>query len=167
MIAGAPFLLSLAGLNASLAGLGGLLVGLRRGPSLGALEALRLRQVVEFAFANLLLAVSIQPAVVLLGPTIGYRIAGALTLAYLVVALPILQRRVSRVGIAWGRWWAAAAIGLTAVGGVLAVAMIVAPSAGVFELLSVVMLGRPMVAFLLVLGTIDAEIRATEPPTTT
>ena len=86
MIPDAAFVLSLAGLNASLAGLGGLLVGLRRGPGLDSLEALRLRQVVEFAFANVLLAISVQPAAVLLGGAeAGIRVSSAATLAYVAV----------------------------------------------------------------------------------
>jgi hypothetical protein len=153
----AAFLFSAAGLNASLAGLGGLLVGLRRGAELRPVDSLRLHQVVEFAFANLLLAISVPPVVVLLGPDAGFRVSAGLALVYIVAAMPLLQRRVTRVGIAWGRRWAASAIVLTAFGAVLAVATIARPSAGLYELLVVVMLARPMAAFLLVLGTIDSE----------
>jgi hypothetical protein len=155
MIPEAPFLFSAAALNASFAGLGGLLIGLRRGADLRPLDTLRLRQVVEFAFANLLLAISVQPCVVLLGTDAGFRVAGGLALAVIVAALPILHLRVARVGIAWGRWWAASAIALTAIGAVLATATVIAPSAGTYELLVVVMLARPMATFLLVLGAID------------
>jgi hypothetical protein len=156
MIPEAPFLFSAAALNASFAGLGGLLIGLRRGADLRPLDTLRLRQVVEFAFANLLLAISVQPCVVLLGTEAGFRVSGALALVVIVAALPILHLRVSRVGIVWGRWWAAAAIALTAIGAVLATATAITPSAGTYELMVVVMLARPMVTFLLVLGAIDA-----------
>jgi hypothetical protein len=156
MIPEAAFLFSVAGLNASFAGLSGLLVGLRRGPALQPLEALRLRQVVEFAFANLLLAISVQPGVLLLGAEAGFRLASGLTLAYLVAALLVLRQRVARVGISWGRWWATAAIALTLAGAALSTASVIAPSAGLYELLMVVMLGRPMVTLLLVLGTLDA-----------
>ena len=155
MIPDAGFVFSVAGLNASFAGLGGLLIGLRRGADVRPLDTLRLRQVVEFAFANLLLAISVQPFVVLLGSDSGFRLSGGLALVSIVGALPILQRRVARVGISWGRWWAASAIVLTAIGAVLAAATIFAPTAGIYELLMVVMLARPMVTFLLVLGTID------------
>jgi hypothetical protein len=156
MIPEAAFLFSLAGLNASLAGLGGLLVGLRRGPALQPLEALRLRQVVEFAFANLLLAISVQPSVLLLGAEAGFRLASGLTLAYLIAALHLLRRRVARVGISWGRWWAASAIVLTLAGVGFSTVCIFAPSAALYELLLVVMLARPMVTLLLVLSTFDA-----------
>ena len=155
MIPDAGFVFSVAGLNASFAGLGGLLIGLRRGADARPLDNLRLRQVVEFAFANLLLAISIQPFVVLLGPDGGFRLAGGLALIAIIGALPILQRRVARVGIAWGPWWAASAIALTAIGSVLAVATVIEPAAGTYELLMIVMLARPMVTFLLVLGAID------------
>jgi hypothetical protein len=156
MIPEAAFLFSMAGLNASFAGLGGLLIGLRRGAALQPAEALRLRQVVEFAFANLLLAVSVQPSVVLLGADAGYRLSSALTLAYIVLSMTLLRRRVALVGIAWGRWWAASAISLTLAGVALALATIVARAAGLYELLLVVMLARPMVVFVLVLGTLEA-----------
>lgn len=155
MIPDAGFVFSVAGLNASLAGLGGLLIALRRGADVRPLDSLRLRQVVEFAFANLLLAISIQPFVALLGPDGGYRLAGGLALVAIVAALPILQHRVARVGIAWGRSWAAAAIALTAGGALLAAATVIEPAAGTYELLMIVMLARPMVTFLLVLGVID------------
>jgi hypothetical protein len=162
MIPDAGFVFSIAGLNASFAGLGGLLIGLRRGAETRPLDTLRLRQVVEFAFANLLLAISVQPFVVLLGPDGGFRLSGALALASIVAALPILQRRVARVGIAWGPWWAASAIALTAVGAVLAAAVVIAPAAGTYELLMVVMLARPMVTFLLVLGAMDEPVPIVE-----
>ncbi len=155
MIPEAGFLLSIAGLNASFAGLGGLLIGLRRGPELRPLEALRLRQVVEFAFANLLLAISAQPLVALLGVDPAIRLSAGLSFACIVLAMPLLQRRVARIGIAWGRWWAASAIGLSAIGALLAAATFITPSAALYELLLVVMLARPMVVFVLVLGSLD------------
>ena len=86
MIPDAGFVFAVASLNASLAGLGGLLIGLRRGDGVRPLDTLRLRQVVEFAFANLLLAISIQPFVVLVGPQQGFRMCGALALVFIVAA---------------------------------------------------------------------------------
>ena len=164
MIPDAPFLLSLAALNASLAGLGGLLVGLRRASGFDPLDSLRLRQVVEFAFANLLLAIAVQPLAQLLGD-IGsaVRLSSAVTLVYVVVALLVLDRRVARVGIVWGRSWAASAIGLTVIGALVSAAAIVVPSTGMYELLLVVMLARPIAVFLLVLGTIDDGARVSPP----
>ncbi len=156
MIPDAAFVFSVATLNASLAGLGGLLVGLRRGPEMRPLDTLRLRQVVEFAFANLLVAISVQPFFALFGNDTGYRLLGALALTFIVGALPILHRRVARVGISWGPTWAAAAIILSLSGAALALATLVLPSPGLLELLLVVMLARPMATFLLVLGALDA-----------
>jgi len=156
VITEAPFLFSVAALNASFAGLGGLLIGLRRGPELRPIEALRLRQVVEFAFVNLLLAISVQPLVSLLGGEIAFRLASAVSLVCIVLALPILRHRVARVGIAWGRSWAASAIVLSGIGAALSGATAVWPSPGLYELLLVVMLARPMVVFVLVLGSLDA-----------
>lgn len=156
MIADATFLFAVSGLNASFAGLGGLLIGLRRGADLRPLDALRLRQVVEFAFANLLVTISAQPfSAILGGPEAGLRVSSVLALAYNIVVLPVLQRRVARVGIAWGRSWAISAVALTLGGALLSIVVVVVPSAGLFELLVLVMLARPMATFLLVLGTIE------------
>lgn len=165
MIADATFLFAISGLNASFAGLGGLFIGLRRGADLRPLDSLRLRQVVEFAFANLLVAISAQPlSAILGGPEAGLRVSSVLALAYNVVSLPILRRRVARVGITWGRWWAISAIGLTFGGTLLSAAVVLWPSAGLFEFLVVVMLARPMATFLLVLGTLEAPGSASDKP---
>jgi hypothetical protein len=148
MIPEAGFLFSIAGLNASFAGLGGLLIGLRRGQELRPEETLRLRQVVEFAFANLLLAMSLQPLVVLVGSDVSYRIAAAMALAYVALSMGLLQRRVERAGIAWV---------LTLAGVWLASATILMPDPALYELLLVALLARPMAVFVLVLGTLDAD----------
>ena len=157
MIPEAGFLFSIAGLNASFAGLGGLLIGLRRGTQLRPDESLRLRQVVEFAFANLLLAMSLQPLVVLLGSAVAYRVSAALGLAYIALSMGLLQRRVERAGIAWARWWAASAVVLTLAGVCLASATVLMPDPALYELLLVALLARPMAVFVLVLGTLDAD----------
>ena len=61
MIPDLPFLLSIAALSGSLAGLAGLVGGLRRGEGLRPIDRFRLREIVEFAFANTLLALSMVP----------------------------------------------------------------------------------------------------------
>ena len=55
MIPEAPFLFSIAGLSPSLAGLPGLVAVLRRGADLRPMDAFWLREIVEFAFANIAL----------------------------------------------------------------------------------------------------------------
>ena len=55
MIPEAPFLFSIAGLSPSLAGLPGLVAVLRRGADLRPMDAFWLREIVEFAFANIVL----------------------------------------------------------------------------------------------------------------
>jgi hypothetical protein len=155
VIADAGFVFSIAALNASFAGLGGLLIGLRSGSALRPLDALRLRQVVEFAFTNLLLAIAVQPCAALIGLDPAIRLISSVSLACILVVLPILRNRVARVDIEWGRSWAALAIGLSAIGAVLAIATAISPSSGLFELLLVVMLARPMAVFVLVLAAID------------
>ena len=69
MIPEAPFLFSIAAVSASLAGLAGLVAGLRRGADFRPMDLFRLREIVEFAFANVLLALSTIPAALILGDT--------------------------------------------------------------------------------------------------
>lgn len=52
MIPEAPFFFSIAALSGSLAGLAGLVAGLRRGSDMPGHDLFRLREIVEFSFAN-------------------------------------------------------------------------------------------------------------------
>ena len=61
MIPEAPFFFSIAALSGSLAGLAGLVAGLRRGSDMPGHDLFRLREIVEFSFANVLLAISTIP----------------------------------------------------------------------------------------------------------
>ena len=61
------FAMSVASLSGGLAGLAGLVAGLRRGAAAQPLDSLRLREIVEFAFANILFALSVQPLTIILG----------------------------------------------------------------------------------------------------
>jgi hypothetical protein len=93
--------------------------------------------------------------VALLGADAGYRLSAGLAFVYTFASMLMLQRRVARVGIRWGRSWAGSAIALTLVGATLSALIVALPSPGLYELLVVVMLARPMAIFLLVLATID------------
>lgn len=158
MIAEAPFFFSVAALSASLAGLAGLVAGLRRGSDIPAHDLFRLRQIVEFAFANVLLALVVIPLAAWLG-SVGdaVSIAAALSLAYLAVIMFLLGRRVRRLHLPRSRAWYTAAIGINVLAIVAAVATIAAGSVPAFEALMITLLARPMIAFLLVLQSFEGS----------
>ena len=154
MIPEAPFLFSIAGLSASLGGLSGLVAGLRRGTDMRPLDLFRLREIVEFSFANVLLALATVPLALILGSTgDAARIVAIAALVYVVLHLVVLIRRnrefqvtISRVGEA-----AVILLGLAAFGA--SIATVATGSIGTFEALLLVLLARPMLAFLFVLAS--------------
>ena len=158
MIPEATFFFSIAGLSASLAGLAGLVAALRRSSGLGPLDLFRLREIVEFAFANALLAVSIIPLSTALGDTsTGVRLLAVIAGLYLLAHSAVLLRRQRRAAIETVRGWlvVAAVIDLIAFG--LAAAALLTGATAALELLLVSMLARPMAAFLLVLGNFEPD----------
>ena len=156
MIPEAPFLFSIAGLSASLAGLAGLVAALRRAEGLHGRDLFRLREIVEFSFANVLLAVGVVPLALTLGSTTdGVRVAAVVAVAYLVIGTLVLIRRQRRLGIAPTVVWyiAAGTVNLAVLAtGIAAVAF---GAIAAYEALLVGLLARPMLAFLLVLSSFD------------
>lgn len=155
MLPEAPFLFSVAGLSASLAGLAGLVVGLRRGSDLRPVDHFRLRQIVEFAFANVVLAIGLVPLANILGTVeTAVRVATVVALTYTIVSGLYLIRRSRIDELPWTLGWIAGVlvlnIGLIATG----VVAISAGSIGWYEATLVLMLVRPMFAFLLVIESI-------------
>jgi hypothetical protein len=71
MIPEGPFLSAVGAVNLSLAGLAGLVATLRRDSSgeFSALDRFRLREIVEFSFANALFALALVPMSGTLGST--------------------------------------------------------------------------------------------------
>jgi hypothetical protein len=151
-----PFLLSIAGLSASLAGLAGLVAGLRRSDGLRPLDAFRLREIVEFAFANALLALSVVPIATLTGSAeTAVRIVAAAAGIYLATIAAILFRRLRHADIAMTTWIRiAGALDIVIV--VAVAAAIATGSMAVFQVMLILLLARPMVAFLFVLASFDA-----------
>jgi hypothetical protein len=143
----APFLFSIAGVSASLAGLAGLVVGLRRGSDMRPLDLFRLQEIVAFSFANVLFAISVVPASVVAGSSEpAVRLAAFAALVYAIITGLYLARRTRAEGIPWTLGWLVGAIVLN--GGVLAIGLVTAftGSIGWYEALLVVMLARPMFA---------------------
>jgi hypothetical protein len=153
----APFLLSIAGISASLAGLAGLVAGLRRGSDVRRIDLFRLREIVEFAFANVLLALSTIPMVLIIGNTSdALRIEALIALVYAIVHVALLIRRSRRYALSMSRAWAVAA-GTTDLATLVAVvATVVTGTIGAYEALLLVLLVRPMFAFLLVLASFES-----------
>ena len=154
--ADAPFLLSIAALSASLAGLAGLVAALRRGEGLSTSDRFRLHQIVEFCFANILLAVSMIPLTSLTGDVQqSVRIGGAASFVYILVAAAVLLRRVRDLGIPLQRDSAVIVAALNVALLVTSAAAALTGGTDMFQALLVLLLARPMVAFLFVLSSFE------------
>lgn len=157
MIPEAPFLFSIAGLSASLAGLAGLVAGLRRGADVRKIDLYRLREIVEFSFANVLLALSTIPIVLILGSTAdGLRLAALIALAFTIVHVAVLIARSRRYALPRSRAWSLTAGASDLVILATVVATMTSGTIGPYELLLLALLVRPMLAFLLVLASFES-----------
>lgn len=155
MIPDLPFLFSIAALSGSLAGLAGLVGGLRRGEGLRPIDRFRLREIVEFAFANTLLALSMVPLANLLSSVeAAIRVVATAAIAYLLAVAVVLFRRMRSSGIAMTAWVVIAGV-LDAAILAAAIAAIVTASIAALQVLFILMLLRPMTAFLFVLASFD------------
>jgi hypothetical protein len=155
VIVEAPFVFSIAALSASLAGLAGLVAGLRRGEGLSSLDLFRLREIVEFAFANVLLAVSTIPLAALAGTDTAFRTVAAAATAYIVAVTLWLLRRQRSWNIAASGIWYGLTILIDVIAIAAAVAAVVTGAAAPFEAMLIALLARPMLAFLLVLSSFE------------
>jgi len=165
VIAETPFLLSIAALSASLAGLAGLVAALRRGEGLGTTDRFRLHQIVEFCFANIILAIGIIPLVSITGSAeASLRIGGAVAFAYVMLNGLILLRRLRRMEIPLTRSALAVVVGIDVVVIVTSAAAALTGAVGAYEALLVALLARPMLAFLFVLSSFEAEKRPSPLP---
>jgi hypothetical protein len=150
----AAFLFSMAGLNASFAGLAGLVMAFRRGEDIRPVDAFRLRQMVEFSFTNIVIAVSLIPVTALVGDeSLAARWVGGAVIVIAIVTNVLLTRRARRARLPFSGWWAASALGMGVA--LVAVGIVVAAtgSIGWLEVLLVLLLVRPMLPFLLVLDS--------------
>ena len=154
----APLLFALAGLNASLSGLAGLVAGLRRGSEFAPLNLYRLRQIVEFAFFNALLAVATIPLTGLLGQAGAIRVAGSIAFVGLWIDALVLLRRMRRMGVHVGQTTMRIVIVLDLAVVTLAPIAVVSADPSIYELLLITMLARPMLAFLLVLASLESAV---------
>lgn len=155
MIAEAGFLFAIGAVSMSIASLAGLIVGFRRSAGWAAHDTYRLRQIVEFGFANVLLALALIPLV----PTIGsvesaVRIVAVAGLVYFAIDVLVLLRRWRALGLTG---FPPVIVAFDLVVTALFVAAIAAGTAAAWEWALLALLARPMIAFLLVLATLRAE----------
>ena len=157
MIPEAPFAFSIAAISASLAALAGLVAGLRRGQGLNALDLFRLREIVEFAFFNALLALAIIPMATLAGLDLAIRLTGAVTFVYLIGYGLFLERRRRLAGIAPYRSWMVLVLAIVIPLFGVAVLAVATGAVWALEITLLLLLARPMVAFMLVLSTFGSH----------
>jgi hypothetical protein len=156
VIGEAPYLFSVAALSVSLAGFAGLVAAFRRGGEFRPIDFYRLRQIAEFGFANALLSLLPIPLAAGLGDgPQAIRLAGALAFGYVVGYGILLVRQARGLGLLVVRDDPVLAV-VTLNIAALAAALVAAATGGVafFEWLLLLLLARPMLAFVLVLRTL-------------
>jgi hypothetical protein len=151
----APFFFSIAALSASVAGFAGLVAAFRRGAGLRPIDLYRLQEIVEFAFANSLTALSVVAVATGLGLPTAVRIAGVGIIAYLVGHSVGLFFRLRRFGLPRERPWLIVAVSIDVAAVVFALLCLATGSLPFLQGLLIVLLARPMIAFLFVLGSLE------------
>lgn len=161
MIPEAPYLFSIATLSVSLAGFAGLVAAFRRGAELRQMDLFRLREIAEFGFANAVLALSLIPLSSLPGGTASaVRIAAAFSLVYLLAHSAVLVGR-------WRRNRVPVQVHEVVIISVLNVAILItigittaSGAMAAYQSLLLLLLARPMTAFLFVLAALPERERA-------
>lgn len=155
MLPPTPVLLSVAGLGVSLAGFSGLVAAFRRGATWQKVDSYRLRQIPEMGLAASVLALLTIPlADTLRDDTTTIRIAATAALVFSAFHMGTLARRIQRMEIHLSRprWILVVIIDLVVV--ITCAAAIILGTPAAYEWLLVVMLFRPMLAFVLVLADV-------------
>jgi hypothetical protein len=150
-----PVLLSVAGLGVSLAGFSGLVAAFRRGATWQKVDSYRLRQIPEMGLAASVLALLTIPlAESLRDDATTIRILGAAALLFSAFHIGALTRRIRRLEIHLTppRWVTVVVIDLVVL--LTCIAAIALATTAAYEWLLVVMLARPMLAFVLVLADV-------------
>lgn len=156
MIAEAGFLFAVAAVSMSLASLAGLVVAFRRSGSWAAYDLYRLRQIVEFGFANVLLALALIPLVPVLGSLeSAVRTVGSVAMVVFVTHVVILVRRRHETAPSIRLPFAVVVVDVAVV--MLTTAAIVLGTVPAWESALLALLARPMLAFLLVLATLRGD----------
>ena len=150
------FLYAMAGVSMSVASIAGLVVAFRRTGAWAALDLYRLRQIVEWGFANALLALAAFPLASWLGAeSAALRTLGVVALAYLTVNVIVLLRRRATLRELVRVTPLIVTIDVAAI--VVATVTAVLATMSAWELTLLALVARPMTAFLLVLATLRAD----------
>lgn len=152
------FLFATAAVSMSLSSLAGLVIAFRRSGTWAVYDLFRLRQIVGYGFANVILALFAFPLAGLLGSERdALRLLALIAFVYIVVNLLVLKNRVDRLG-------RPVAIRYTPLIILIDIAIVIACTATVilgtmptWELLLLLLVTRPMLAFALVLATLGQE----------
>jgi hypothetical protein len=158
MIPEGPFLFAVSGVSLSLAGLAGLVATLRRsgGGEFSAVDRFRLREIVEFSFANALFALALVPMSSTAASTpVAVRLLSGMVLLYQAGFIAVLVRRQRARGIPITAVWVlvVGGINLAIVGAAVAGLSVGATAA--YEWLLLLLLARPMIAFVVVLASFE------------
>lgn len=155
MPAESAFFFAIAGLSMSLAGLAGLVAGLRSGQGMRPIDRYRLREIVEFAFANALLSVAYVAVAPSLGLPTAIHVTGAVALVYVVVDALILYRRRAGLGLSRTETRLPIVAIVRTIVIVLAAVTAVTGQMLALQVFLIVLLARPMIAFLFVLNGLE------------
>lgn len=153
----APFFFSIAALSASVAGFAGLVAAFRRGEGLRSIDLYRLQEIVEFAFANALTALSVVAVATALGMPGTVRIAGVGIIAYLLGHSLGLFLRLRKLGLPRERPWVTTVIVIDIAALVLGISCAAYGATPLLQVLLILLLARPMIAFLFVLGSLETN----------
>lgn len=149
MIPEAPFLTAVATVSMTLAGFSGLLVAFRRGDQLREVDIFHLRGIAETGLANALIALATIAVSTLLGDLPATtRTMASIVLVFIgfqIVVFTVRQRRAT-INVGWTQAVGAAAIDLASA--VVAVLTIVFGAFGLYEILLILLLARPMWDFV-------------------
>jgi hypothetical protein len=156
LIAEAGFLFAVAAVSMSLASLAGLVVAFRRSGSWAAYDLYRLRQIVEFGFANVLVALALIPLVAILGAVeTAVRSVAVVAMVVFITHVVVLVRRRHATTPSIRLPIAVVLVDIPAL--MLLTAAIVLGTVPAWESALLALLARPMLAFLLVLATLRSD----------
>jgi hypothetical protein len=152
MIPEAPFFTAAATVSMTLAGFSGLLIAFRRGDPLRSVDLFHLRGIAETGIANTLLALLTIAIATLIGDLqSATRTLAAIVLAFLGFQIAVFARRQRRLSVRTGLPHAVGAVAIDIAAVIFAVITIVVRAVGIYEVLLLLVLARPMWDFVRVL----------------
>lgn len=152
------FLYSAVAVSMSLSSLAGLVIAFRRTGVWAAHDVFRLRQIVEWGFANVVLALLAFPLSGLLGSeTAALRVTGAIALVYVIANLLVLKYRLDHMQAPLGISYTPLIFALDVSLLMLTTSTAIVGTMTAWEITLLLLIARPMLAFVYVLGTLGRE----------